>query len=414
MGLNVSPSSVTLKASPFNKRRRRLLYEDEHQQHVGSGDETDHTHETDVNDEDDGSLSSPPTAKRLRHCHHQTTSHTAATTTKSVRFQSDDRLVEIKVIPCFLDVFDDNYDSGSDDSSSTSSSSPSSTCRASTKEEIEYIKSTLWWTRDEKRETIERNQLQSRALCQQRSLAVLSAQAVYQQICDEDDDYYRRCVLSSPCISASSSSEDEDESDDDNSDDDDDTADDSSDDSSQSTSSSSSILPEDQGDDQDEDEQIVQECHDQMRVTPLPALARGLEWGYLPASKAFRKTHVRSVLKWQRDLIKGSKKNKKRGGRSSSSAMRILQRRTRASSRRSRLMARVLAETDRMDCTADPNTPRSPPLALFPKPRLPSSSAVGRTATMAAATSKASTTTRQHHFVGRRLPLTRRPRMIPW
>jgi hypothetical protein len=319
----------------------------------------------------------------------------------------------------------------------------------------------LWWTREEKRETIERNQLQSKALCQQRSLAVLSAQAVYQQICDDDDDeYYRLCVLPSKSpsttssllsyVSSSSSSSDEDSSDESDSDDadDDDESDnvgDSSDCDSAGYLSNGSHGDDDDDDDDasdnNDDDQIVQEYHDQMRVTPLPALARGLEWGYLPQSKAFRKTHVRSVLKWQKELSLNGRKNKKSktycakktlGKRSSSnvSALRIFQRRTRASSRRSRLMARVLAETDRTESEADPNAPRSPPLAVFPKPRLPNfTGGIGSTSVSLASfssspppttaqggRSRSTTMSRPHHFVGRRLlPMTtRRPRMIPW
>jgi hypothetical protein len=68
----------------------------------------------------------------------------------------------------------------------------------------------------------------------------------------------------------------------------------------------------------------------------LPTHVRGLEYGILPASKAYRRTHVRVVLKLQSQMqnLQGDMKD------------RVLSSRAIRSSRPSRIMARILGECD--------------------------------------------------------------------
>jgi hypothetical protein len=68
----------------------------------------------------------------------------------------------------------------------------------------------------------------------------------------------------------------------------------------------------------------------------LPTHVRGLEYGILPASKAYRRTHVQVVLKLQTQMqsLQGHMKDRVL----SSGAIR--------SSRPSRVMARILGECD--------------------------------------------------------------------
>lgn len=349
MGLNTLLPPASLKGSPLGKRRQWAVSSS------SDHDETDSP--SNSSDTIPTTTTRPPTAKRARVDASLTATATATATTrrKTVRFESDDRLEQVRIVPFFYCMTEDNHDDNGVSSCSTAAKASD--------DDIDYLKSTLWWTRDERRDTVERNQLQSRAVLGQRAVAVLQAQAVYQQICDEDDEYYsscRHCPPSSSPVSSSSSSLSSDSDDDDS---------DSDSDESLETSLQDPQEPhqeeDDDDNDDDDDDQIVQEGHCQMRTTPLPSQVRGLEWATIPSSKAHRKTHVRSVLDWQRQLLLSSR------GNTNIEPTSILQQRARASSRRSRLMARILAEGDAAAAVDNPGAPPSPPLAVYHKPRLP-------------------------------------------
>ena len=69
----------------------------------------------------------------------------------------------------------------------------------------------------------------------------------------------------------------------------------------------------------------------------VPALVRGLEWGFLPSSKAHRRTHSQQVLEAQARVQNLPNEDMK---------IRLLSTRAIRSSRPSRVMARILGEWD--------------------------------------------------------------------
>ena len=90
----------------------------------------------------------------------------------------------------------------------------------------------------------------------------------------------------------------------------------------------------------DEDEHDELDVQDSLASTvgsqtiDVPTHVRGLEGGFLPASKKYRRTHVQRVLRWQRCLGGGNDKE------------RMLSARAIRSSRPSRVMARILGASD--------------------------------------------------------------------
>jgi len=72
----------------------------------------------------------------------------------------------------------------------------------------------------------------------------------------------------------------------------------------------------------------------------IPAHVRGLEWGFLPASKQYRHTHVQRVLRWQRCL--GPSQSK------------LLSYRVTRSSQPSRTLARILGACDEINAKETP------------------------------------------------------------
>mmetsp|Transcript_56281 Transcript_56281/g.85154 ORF Transcript_56281/g.85154 Transcript_56281/m.85154 type:complete len:206 (-) Transcript_56281:202-819(-) len=69
----------------------------------------------------------------------------------------------------------------------------------------------------------------------------------------------------------------------------------------------------------------------------VPALVRGLEWGFLPSAKAYRRTHCQQVLEAQTQVQNLPNEDMK---------YRLLSSRAIRSSRPSRVMARILGECD--------------------------------------------------------------------
>ena len=104
-------------------------------------------------------------------------------------------------------------------------------------------------------------------------------------------------------------------------------------------SSSSSEEDEDyncsSNDDQDDSDDVLE----------VPAHVRGLEWGFLPASKHYRQTHIQRVLKWQRCLGRNQPK--------------LLSSRTIRSSRPSRALARIMGASDEINAKDDSAVRRS-------------------------------------------------------
>ena len=108
-------------------------------------------------------------------------------------------------------------------------------------------------------------------------------------------------------------------------------------------SSSSSEEDEDyncsSNDDQDDSDDVleVQDTMDAAKTLAIevPAHVRGLEWGFLPASKHYRQTHIQRVLKWQRCLGRNQPK--------------LLSSRTIRSSRPSRALARIMGASDEIN-----------------------------------------------------------------
>jgi hypothetical protein len=68
----------------------------------------------------------------------------------------------------------------------------------------------------------------------------------------------------------------------------------------------------------------------------LPTHIRGLEYGFLPASKRYRRTHVQQVLKFQAQIQDDDRKDQ----------VEVLSTRAMRSSRPSRAMARIFGECD--------------------------------------------------------------------
>jgi hypothetical protein len=76
----------------------------------------------------------------------------------------------------------------------------------------------------------------------------------------------------------------------------------------------------------------------------VPPIARGLEWGLIPTSKAYRKTHMTQVLQVQ-DQIRGMLNTEMHST--------LLSTRASRSSRPSRVMARLLGEGDTVNALED-------------------------------------------------------------
>ena len=110
-----------------------------------------------------------------------------------------------------------------------------------------------------------------------------------------------------------------------------------------SSSSSSSEEEEDENcnndHDQDDSDDIleIQDTLDAAKTIAIevPAHVRGLEWGFLPASKQYRQTHIQRVLRWQRCLGRNQPK--------------LLSSRTIRSSRPSRALARIMGASDEIN-----------------------------------------------------------------
>lgn len=94
-------------------------------------------------------------------------------------------------------------------------------------------------------------------------------------------------------------------------------------------------------------------------IIDLPAHVRGLEWGVLPDAKRYRKAHARTVLHWQERFRRNDRKNKRRKGHKDSQDAHflshteendpqdlILGQKASISSRRSCILARVFGNSD--------------------------------------------------------------------
>jgi hypothetical protein len=166
-------------------------------------------------------------------------------------------------------------------------------------------KSTLFWTRDERDDILESNQRLAREFRHQQPLSVEKANLVFDRCCQDH---------------VTDDSSDEDDSND---------------------------LYDD-----DEDEHDELEVQDTLAATgsqtiELPTQVRGLEWGFLPASKKYRRTHVQRVLRWQRCIETGDNK------------ARMISARAIRSSRPSRVMARILGASDAASAKNVPVTRRT-------------------------------------------------------
>ncbi len=177
----------------------------------------------------------------------------------------------------------------------------------------EHEKARIWWTKEEKREIIDRNHLLTHNFLLHNQSHVEQATALFERICSED------VLLDTGRCSDSDSSSDEDDR------------------NSQKTS-----LEED----------LVGEMTSKS-ILDIPTHMRGLEGGIVPASKAHRRTHVRKVLQWQETLSQSSPPSD--GGNDDDRMALLLGQHAMTSSRRSRLMARILAESDHVSATTDPS-----------------------------------------------------------
>lgn len=151
-------------------------------------------------------------------------------------------------------------------------------------------KSTLFWTRDERDDILESNHRLAREYRQQQPLSVQKANQVFDRCCQEN-------------ITDDSSDEDETED----------------------------FFNNDENDELEVQDILVAAGSPTIEV---PTQLRGLEWGFLPASKKYRRTHVQRVLRWQRCIDNGNDKAN------------ILSAKAIRSSRPSRVMARILAAND--------------------------------------------------------------------
>lgn len=152
-------------------------------------------------------------------------------------------------------------------------------------------KASLFWTRDERDDILESNQRLALEFRQQQPGSVEKANQVFDRCCQEN-------------ISDDSSDEDE-------------------------------FI--DYFDDDDEHDEL--EVQDTLaaagsQTIDVPTHVRGLEWGFLPASKKYRRTHVQRVLRWQRCVVGKTDK------------ARLLSAKAIRSSRPSRVMARILGASD--------------------------------------------------------------------
>ena len=148
-------------------------------------------------------------------------------------------------------------------------------------------KDTLFWTRDERDDILESNQRLAREFRHQQPMSVQKANQVFDRCCQD---------------SVADDSSDEDE-------------------------------PADScKDDEHEVQDILATTGNQ--TLDVPTHLRGLEWGFLPASKKYRRTHVQRVLRWQRCIGSGTEKAN------------ILSARAIRSSRPSRVLALILANSD--------------------------------------------------------------------
>lgn len=181
----------------------------------------------------------------------------------------------------------------------------------------EHERARMWWTKDERRETADRNHLLTEDFRVRHPSHVLRATALFDQICAGEDETADGGGGLSPCSDSSSSSSDDDD--------------------------------EEGGDSRMQQQSLEEDLVGELTrkaMIDLPAHLRGLEGGILPSSKAHRRTHVRRVLQWQQTL---SRPPPHGGGDDQDDAGRtalLLGRHAAASSRRSRLLARILAESD--------------------------------------------------------------------
>lgn len=158
-------------------------------------------------------------------------------------------------------------------------------------------KSTMFWTRDERDDILEANQRLAMEYRREEPINVEKANQVFHQCCHDQDIYQ------------DSSSEDDDY-----------------------------LYEEDEDEDDDESLDQVErdECFVASRNIDVPPQMRGLEWSFLPASKKYRRTHVQRVLRWQQRLEGGTSAKK-----SHALSLRAVR-----SSRPSRVLARILADSD--------------------------------------------------------------------
>jgi hypothetical protein len=166
-------------------------------------------------------------------------------------------------------------------------------------------KPALFWTRDERDAILESNQRLARDFRHQQPMSVERVNIVFDRCCQDN---------------VTDDSSDEDESND--------------------------------FYENDEDEHDELEVQDTLAATAsqtidLPTQVRGLEWGFLPASKKYRRTHVQRVLRWQRCIEGGDNK------------ARMLSARAIRSSRPSRVMARILGASDAASAKDAPVTRRT-------------------------------------------------------
>ncbi len=94
-----------------------------------------------------------------------------------------------------------------------------------------------------------------------------------------------------------------------------------------------------------EDQRDELEIQDTLATTAslaieVPAHVRGLEWGFLPASKRYRHTHIQRVLRWQRCLGRNKPQ--------------LLSSRAIRSSRPSRALARIFGACDEINAKDAP------------------------------------------------------------
>lgn len=167
-------------------------------------------------------------------------------------------------------------------------------------------KPTLFWTRDERDDILDCNQRLTREFRQQQPISVEKANQVFDRCCQDN-------------ITDDSSDEDD---------------------------------SMDFYDDDDEDEHDELEVQDTLaaagsQTIDVPTHVRGLEWGFLPASKKYRRTHIQRVLRWQRCIESGDNKAQ------------LLSARAIRSSRPSRVMARILGASDAASAKDAPVTRRT-------------------------------------------------------